>query len=293
MVNFVRPTRLRSWLCSATVLAASLFAVVPQRIVSTAPSITEVLFALGLGNRVVGVSNFCHYPPEAEKIRKVGDYIRPDLETIVSLRPDLVIIQTNPVRLADRLHAVHLNVLEVNQNNLEAIYQSIRQVGAAAGVQDRATKLIASMQTALAAIRRRTAALPKTRVMFVVGRDPGSLDGLVVVGKASYLNELLQIGGGENIFQDASAPYPAVALEEVLARNPEVIIDMGEMSHTTAVTEAQKRAVVALWDRYPSLRAVREHRVLAVSSDIFVVPGPRAVDAARAFARMLHPEAGF
>lgn len=293
MVSFMRSTFLRLWLGGVLLFASALAAAPPRRIVSTAPSITELLFALGLGNRAVGVSNFCHYPPAAEKIRKIGDYIRPDLETIAFLRPDLVIIQTNPVHLAGRLHTLRLNVLEINQNDLEAIYQSIRQVGAVAGVPDRAARLAASMQAALDSIRRRTAALPKTRVMFVVGRDPGSLEGLVVVGRASYLNQLLQIAGGENVFHDASAAYPNVSLEEVLARDPEVIIDMGDMSRTTGVTDARKRAVVALWDRFPSLRAVRERRVLAVASDIFVVPGPRAVDAAAAFARMLHPEAGF
>ena len=118
-------------------------------------------------------------------------------------------------------------------------------------------------------------------MMFVVGRTPNRLDELFVMGRASYLNEVIEIAGGENVFRDASAAYPQVSLEEVLSRNPEVIVDMGEMGQTIGVTPEQKRAVEALWQRLSSLAAVKSGRVHAVASDIFVVPGPRVVDAAQ------------
>jgi iron complex transport system substrate-binding protein len=111
---------------------------------------------------------------------------------------------------------------------------------------------------------------------------------LVVAGRASYLNEVIEVAGGENVFRDALAGYPGVSLEEVMARNPEVIVDMGDMSDTVGVTEEHKRNVVGLWNRVPYLAAVKRHRVFAVASDMFVVPGPRVVDAAKAFAEMLH-----
>jgi iron complex transport system substrate-binding protein len=129
--------------------------------------------------------------------------------------------------------------------------------------------------------------------MFVVGRTPGALEGIVAVGRSSYLNEVIEAAGGENIFRDSVAAYPKVPLEEILARDPEVIVDMGEMAQTGDVTEARKQSVVALWQRYGMLQAVKRARVFAVASDIFVVPGPRVIEAVRAFARMLHPEAGF
>src|SRR5271155_4032037 len=121
----------------------------PQRIVSTAPSITELLYALGLGDRVVGVTRFCRYPPEAQQKPKIGDYINPNLEAIAALKPDLVMVQTNPVRLAQRLQAMHLRVLEVDQGNLAALYNSIRVTGSATGTTARATQLIGSIQTQL------------------------------------------------------------------------------------------------------------------------------------------------
>jgi iron complex transport system substrate-binding protein len=270
-------------------LAAALSAAPPQRIVSTAPSITELLYALGLGDRVVGVTRFCRYPPEAQLKPKIGDYTSPNLEAIAALKPDLVVIQTNPIHLADLLGRVKLHVLEIDQENIAAIYKSIRDVGAATGTEKRAVQLTDSIREGLAKIRTSVSGLPRVRMMFVIGRSPDRLDGLVVAGRASYLNEAIEIAGGENVFKDAKAAYPEVSLEEVMARNPEVIVDMGDMSDTVGVTEQHKRHVVALWERIPTLAAVKQHRVFAVASDIYVVPGPRVIDAAKAFAEMLHP----
>ncbi|HML17109.1 MAG TPA: cobalamin-binding protein [Bryobacteraceae bacterium] len=261
----------------------------PQRIVSTTPSITEILYALGLGDRVVGVTRFCRYPPEAMLKPKIGDYINPDLEAIAALRPDLVVVQTNPVRLAERLNALHLRTLEVDQQDIAGIDDSIRAIGAAAGVSPRADQLIAKIRAGLDEVRARSAKLQAPRVMFVVGRASGRLDGLVVVGRASYLNDVIRIAGGENIFRDAAAAYPQVSMEEVLARNPEVILDMGEMSDEGTVSEREQRETVALWTRrLPSLAAVEHHRVFPIVSEMYVIPGPRVVDAARAIFAMLH-----
>jgi ABC-type Fe3+-hydroxamate transport system substrate-binding protein len=262
----------------------------PQRIVSTTPSITEILYALGLGDRVVGVTRFCNYPPEARLKPKIGDYINPNLEAIASLRPDLVVVQTNPVRLAERLGALKLRTLEVNQENVAAIYRSISVIGEAAGVAPRATVLNATLRAKLEEIRKQAAPLRRTRVMFVVGRAPNRLDGLIVVGKTSYLSEIVALAGGDNVFGDAVASYPQVSLEEVIARNPEVILDFGDMADTSSVTEEHKRAVVNLWQRASSVQAVRNRRVYPVAADIFVVPGPRAADAAREIFTRLHVE---
>lgn len=261
----------------------------PQRIVSTAPSITELLYALGLGDRMVGVDRFSRYPAEALRKPQIGDYAAPNLETIASLRPTLVIIPTNPVQLRQRLEALRLRVLELDQEGIPAMYNSFRQVGAATGTTAKAESVIEEIRKQLVAVRSRAAALKPTRMMFVVGRMPGSLDGLMVAGQASYLNEIIEIAGGQNVFKDASAAYPKVSLEEILARNPEVIVDMGEMADTVGVSEAQKRNVAALWNRMGSIAAVRSRRVHAVASDIFVVPGPRVVLAAQEFFAILHP----
>ncbi len=274
------------------IAAAVLLLLGAQRIVSTAPSVTEMLYALGLGERVVGVTTFCRYPPEAAAKPKIGDYLRPNLEAIVALKPDLVVMEATGIRRAERLPALKLNVLEVDDGTLAGIYESLRRIGAAAGVPERAAALRSNMQAALEDLRRRTRGLAPRRLLFVAGRTPARLEDLIVVGRGSYLNELIEIAGARNAFADVGAPYLKVSLEQVLARNPEVIVDMGEMAQTAGASDEQKRAVVTLWERQPALAAVRERRVFAVASDIFVVPGPRVVEAARALARMVHPEAG-
>ncbi len=261
----------------------------PQRIVSTAPSLTELLYALGLGDRVVGVDRFSRYPADALNKPKIGDYANPNLEAIAALRPDLVLIPTNPVKLAERLGLLRLKTLEIDQEGIAKLYESFRVVGDATGAREQAAKLTASVRDQLEQIRAKAAPLKRTRMMFVVGRTPNRLDGLIVVGQASYLNEIIALAGGANVFRDAVASYPGVSLEEVLARNPDVIIDMGDMADTVGVTEQHKREVAGLWERLGSVSAVKQHRVYAVASDIYVVPGPRVVDAAKAFLEMLHP----
>ena len=280
--------RLALCLAAAATLAAQ-----PRRIVSTAPSVTELLFALGLGDRVVGVTRFCHYPPEVEKIARIGDYINPNIEAIASLKPDLVVVQQNPVHLSERLNALHLRTLEIDQQNSgleDSIYKSIRTVGAATDTSAQAARLVETIRNGLEAVRLKAAPYKPRRMMFVVGRSPGRLDGLIVVGRASYLNEVITLSGGQNIFADSVAPYPEVSLESVLARNPEVIIDIGDMSEKL-VTEQHQREVAALWKRVPSITAVQQNRVLAVPPDLFVIPGPRVIEAARALLPILHPEA--
>jgi len=279
------------WLAAATLVSGHVYAQAPKRIVSTAPSITELLYALGLGDRVVGVDRFSRYPAEALRKPKIGDYANPNLEAIAALRPDLVIIPINPVKLAERLGVLRLKVLELDQESIAKLYDSIRMVGQETGATAAAAKLSATMRAQLEAVRARAAPLKKTRMMFVVGRTPNRLDGLIVVGQASYLNEIIALAGGENVFHDAVAAYPGVSLEEVLARNPDVIVDMGDMADTVGVTEEHKRDVTSLWERLSSVAAVKQHRVYAVASDVYVIPGPRLVDAAKAFLEMLHPEA--
>jgi len=260
----------------------------PQRIVSTAPSITEMLYALGLGDRVVAVTTYCRYPPEAARKPKIGDYLRPNLELILAARPDLVILERTGVRNSATLASARLPVLEVDDGTLAGIYQSIERIGAAAGVAGRAAALNARLRAELDAVARRTAGLPKRRTMFVLGRTPARLEGIVVAGQGSYLDELIRLAGGRNIFGDTVSSYGKVPLEEILARDPEVILDMGEMAEPESLSQQRRRAVIALWRSQPSLSAVRLDRVYAVASGAFLVPGPRVAEAARELAALIH-----
>lgn len=261
----------------------------PRRIVSTSPSITETLFALGLGERVVGVSQYCRYPLQAARLPRVGSFLKPNLETIARLRPDLVILQKLPGGMAERLRALNLSVIEVDDGDLRRNLESIRAIGRATNVAERAEALIARILRELKAIEGQYRGTGR-RVLFIVGRTPGRLEGIVAAGRGSYLSELIAVAGGRNVLSDSPVPYTRVSLESVIRMNPEVIIDMGEMADPAAVTEERKQQIVALWRSQPQLQAVRDARVFAVASDIYVVPGPRMVDAARELARLIHSE---
>jgi iron complex transport system substrate-binding protein len=250
-----------------------------------------MLYALGLGNRVVGVTTFCHYPPEVREKPQIGSYMSPNLETMLELRPDLVIILKEHTGLGERLRKVGLSVLELEHTSLEGVYQSLRVLGKRAGVEDTAEKRIASIQSALDEIGARAKNLPRRSVMFIIGRTPGTIRDLMVVGRGSFLNELITIAGGRNLFGDSAGFYPKIALEELYAGRPEVVIDMGDMSDTDRVTDEHKISVARLWQEFPMLPAVQAGRVFPVANDIFVVPGPRIVEAAGELLRMIHPEA--
>jgi iron complex transport system substrate-binding protein len=270
-------------------VALSLVAAQPRRIISTSPSITEMLYAMGLGDRVVGVTTFCHYPPEAARKPKIGNYLRPDVEAILALRPDLVIAERSMIRQAVSLPRLKLHVIEIDDATIAGIVESIRVIGRATGAQARAAGLCSEIQNSIESLRQRTRRLPRPRVLFIVGRTPGRIEDLIAAGGSSYLGEVIEAAGGENVMRDTAAGYAKVSLEEILARDPDVIIDMGEMAQTVGITQRQKQAVVALWRRYPHLKAVKSNRVFAVASDVFVVPGPRVTEAARLIAALLHP----
>jgi iron complex transport system substrate-binding protein len=153
--------------------------------------------------------------------------------------------------------------------------------------------VVAEIRGRLDAVRHAAEGLPRRKTMFVVGRSPGAIGDIVAVGKGAFLNELISIAGGVNLFEIAASYYPNIPREEIYAGSPEVVIDMGDMGDTDAVEPGRRAEIVALWrSELPKLPAVAEGRVYAVADDIFVVPGPRVVEAAEALLRMIHPESG-
>ena len=262
----------------------------PKRIISTAPSITEMLYELELGDRVVGVTTYCHYPPEVRNKPKIGTYLNPNFETTLALQPDLVVVLKEHRELGEKLRGFGLPVLELQHNTLEGIYQSMLMLGKRTGAGKIAETRVASIRARLEAVRKRAEGLPRRSVMFIVGRTPATVEDLMAVGSNSFLNELIDIAGGRNVFEDAVAYYPRIPREEVYARRPEVIIDMGDMGDTDRVSEQQRREVAGLWKQLPKLPAVKTGRVYGVADDIFVVPGPRVAQTAERFFEMIHPE---
>jgi iron complex transport system substrate-binding protein len=265
-------------------LAVNLWGAGAQRIVSTAPRITESLFAMGLGPRVVGVTIYCKYPEDALRLPKIGTLLKPDVEAIVALRPDLVVVSDQHGHLAEQLSRLHIPSVEMQSQNLDAIYAGVRAIGKAAGAVDAAERMIQGMQSQLQSIAHRTAGLPKPTVAFIVGHTAGRLEGLVAGAGSSYFSDLLRYAGGSNVFADVVTPYPKISLEEILSRDPDVIMEL------SGDTRPKQEEVLALWQSRRSLKAVRSGRVYALESTPFLVPGPRAVEAVKQILRLLHPE---
>jgi iron complex transport system substrate-binding protein len=261
----------------------------PQRIVSTSPTITEALFALGLGPHVVGVSNYCEYPPQVKDLPKVGTFLRPDPELIARLHPDLVILHKLPNDVTDRLSALHIPYAVVDRGGLTDAYTEIKQIGDAAGAKPQADTLIAKIRVRLDQIRSQSNTETKPSVVFIMGRESGTLSGLIAVGRDLFLNDLIEVAGGTNpIAKDSSQPYPHISLETILRINPDVLIDMGDMGATQQDRERKALENRELWNHVSNLAAAKNGRVYSLTSTAFVVPGPRVIDAAETLFTLLH-----
>jgi len=277
----------------AVALGAEPCAAAPARIVSTSPSITETLFALGLGDRLVGVSTYCRFPPQVLQLPKVGSFLKPDPELIAGLRPDLVIVHEIGNGLDRRLGSLKIPFIVVERGSLAGIFSSMRQIATAAGVPEREDALIGDVQRRLDIVRQAGAARPRRRVLFIIGRRPGMLADLIAIGPGSYINELIEIAGGTNVMAIASQPeYPRISMETVLRLNPDVIVDTVDMGDTDAERRERQPINERLWSAYATLTAVKTRHVHAATTDALVVPGPRVVEAAEWVAALLRGESG-
>jgi iron complex transport system substrate-binding protein len=256
----------------------------PHRIISVAPAITEILFALGAGDQVVADTNYCNYPEAAKAKPKIGGFTTPNVEAILALRPDLVVMTKNRPDVAQKLGQTGIDVLQVQPDNLAGIYQSIQSISEKIGVPDRGRALVQSIQSELKNVSAAATNGPKPKVLFIVGRTPGTVLDLSIAGRGTYLSELIGLAGAENTFADTAIPYPQVSMEEVIRRNPDVIIDMG---HSDMLSESQKENVKQVWRKYSFLNAVRQNKVFPISADYFVTPGPRVVQAVRDIRKMI------
>ena len=260
-----------------------------QRIVSTAPSLTETLFALGLGPRVVGVSQYCEWPAEVKALPKVGTYIQPNVEAIVRLRPDLVLLERASNEVAGRLTSFGIRYAEIPHGTLGQTFAGMEQIAAAAGVPERGATLVTKVRAQLAAVQLQAGKGARVRVLMIADRTPGTLTGLVAVGPGNYEDEVLAIAGGDNVLREPSMPsYPRVSLETALRENPDVIIDLTDAHDADAAHVQARLADQALWGRELGLTAVRNHRVYIADSTVFLVPGPRVAEAAEKLYLALH-----
>ena len=259
----------------------------PSRIISLVPSVTEMLFALGAGDRIVGVSTFDHYPPEVERRTRVGGLLDPDFERILSLRPDLVIVYGTQSGLLERLGRTRIPAFHYQHAALADISQTLRQVGDRIGRHDAAEALASDFERRIADIRRRTSGQKKPRTMIIFEREPGTLRGMYGSAGFGFLHDMLEAAGGIDVLADVPRQSLQVTTEIVLARAPEVIIEIRSGPEWTA---EQLRRGQDAWRTLPSVPAVRAGRIYRLADEVMSIPGPRVPQAILALAKVLHPE---
>ena len=246
-----------------------------SRIVSLIPATTEILFALGAGDRVVGRTRWDGWPPEVVNVRDLGDGIRPSIETVLTARPDLVILYASGDNrdAAQSLRAAGVPVISLRIDSIAEFERAALLLGDAVGEPHRAQVVVDSVRKTLDSVRRATSGRTRPTVFMLAWDTP-----LMTIGSGSFLSELVEIAGGRNVFGDLDGPSPQVSFEEVLRRDPQYILGRPE-------TAGNLRAK----PRWLSLPAVRDGRVLVMDTVLVGRPGVRLGEAAVSIARLLHP----
>jgi iron complex transport system substrate-binding protein len=253
----------------------------PSRIVSLAPSITEMLFSLGLDEQIVGVTEFCDYPAAAKSKAKVG-YANPSIEVLVALRPELVVAPKDFLRpdLQTKLDQLKIPLFVLEAHTLEDIPLQIQTLGTMFERSATATGVARAIRQRMADIRRMVETQPPTRVLYVLNSQP-----LITVGPGSFIHQMIGLAGGINIAAQAGTAYPRLSMETVLKEDPEVLI------FPSGETETVPRSEQEQWRRWDSLSAVKRRRFHEVSSNLLNRPGPRIVEGLEQLAHAIHPEA--
>ena len=253
----------------------------PKRLIALAPNLTEILFALGLGDRVVGVTNHCNYPPEARLKPRVGSYIHLNVEQIISLSPDLVIgtVDGNERYILDLLEQAHVKVFFVNPRDVRQAIETISTVGLVCGVPENARQLSGNLTLRVNRVVEVTSPRKRPLVFLQIHIQP-----IMTVSKNTVHHDLILLAGGDNMTADEPVTYPRISLEEVIRRKPEVIL-VSSMEREGRFEKARQD-----WLQWTSIPAVQKGKVHLIDSDLIDRPSPRVVDGLEIMARLLHPE---
>jgi iron complex transport system substrate-binding protein len=255
----------------------------PQRIISVVPAITEMLFALGAGDRVVAVGSFDKYPPQVETLPKVGALLDPDLERILSLRPDLVAIYGSQADLRTQLERAGIPVFLYSHAGLASVSSTILELGQRIGAAERAQQLVREIEQRLQGIRSAPPPGRSPRTLIVMGRDRFALRGIYASGGYGFIHDMVSAAGGVNIFADLRQEAVQATTELIIARRPEVIIEL-RADPLSADDEAKELAV---WRTLASVPAVRTNRVHIIHDRRTVIPGPRVAEGVEVIWRAL------
>lgn len=262
----------------------------PVRIIGPAPNVTEILFALGVGDKIVGVSDFCDYPSQTKGIAKIGGTLNPNIEQIISLQPDLLILLPGEKSLEKKLKiAIDIRCLYVKNETIGDVLDAIGIIGKEVGAQQRAADLVKGMRGEIQAIRQKYEGLPKKRVLCVVDKTPGTLRQLYVAANNTFLDEIISLAGGENVVKNSIARYPIISKESVIAFNPEVVLDF---SLGNEVSQEKKKKNMSLWSSLSTLSAVKTGSVFTIDNPRITIQGPELPRSIEILARYIHGTTG-
>ena len=267
--------------------ASSIFEHQPQRIISTSPSITEILFELGLQDRIVAVTDFCIYPEEACHLPSIGGVLNPDIETIVSLTPDLIILQSDSAKMEKNIKSLGIPTFSIKVRTISDIFESINLLGKELNCQEAAKKLLFLLKDKINTFKQRLAGRLPKKVLLLLGDSSNPARDLYAVGPGTFLNELLVLSGGKNILKNSKAQYPKLSKEFIIEQSPEIIIEAGPKSD---LPQKEIDYRVGQWNRFPTIRAVRDKRIYFIGADYILIPGPRLVKILENFLQVIHPD---
>jgi len=257
-----------------------------QRIVSIIPATTEMLFAMGAGDRLVAVGTYDRFPPEVDRLPRVGALLDPDVERIITLRPDLVVLYGTQADLRTQLDRAGIAYFPYVHRGLSDISETIRALGARVGMARQANGLAEHLEGELGDVRKRVAGRPRPKTMLIFGREPGTLRNINSSGGVGFLHDMLETAGGDDVFADVKQQAVITSTEMVLARAPDVILEL----HYARVERAAA-SDLRPWNALASVPAVRNHRIYVLEGEEFVVPGPRVGMATERLSRTIHPDA--
>ncbi len=259
----------------------------PTRIVSLSPSLTHIIYALGEMDRIVGVTIYSDFPPEAGKLPKVGGWVNPNFEAIVALRPDAVLLMKDQdAMFGEKLRSLGLKTVIVSGNDsVEDIIDTVNFIGGLLDKNEKAKEVTGHIEDSLTAVRKKTENLPRKKTLFVVGRNPGTLEDIYVIGQNNYINELIEIAGGENVVKNERFSIK-LTREAILTLDPDVIV---EVNHEQPDKEEE---ILRIWKGLGESRAVRNGRVYILPTTVLLHPSQTIAEGAGVLAGVLHPEIG-
>lgn len=283
---------LKHLLCFAAILcavsaSAQTTASLPRRVVTLAPNLTESVFALGAGDRVVGVSDFCQYPPEARTRKRCGGEYTPNFETLVALNPDLIILEGKASKVRDFCAQRGIPVLNVTMNSVASVRQDLLTIGKRLGVEEAATSLTHQIDVELAATRLNIPEDKMPRVFVSIDRPEGAVGTLLTAGRGTFLDEMVAIAGGRNAFADRTDLYPRISKETLIRRRPDIILELRPGQNIDA---ARKARLMEDWAPLSSIPAVRNNKIIFLTEDFLLLSGPRMAQTAKLIRAALHPE---